>query len=260
MSRASTSNSLGSAFVFAAGTLVGWSAYHCWALVSTRKQKSSTGDYDSGHDKAFPFPEVELPSFAWRLEEDPSLHRIKLREWEDLEWRRHSGWKGRDYLHNAHSRAVRVLTYLYEPSSKKMIGVVWFGPDAESHRGLCHGGAMSSLMDDFCGHMAFVDSARPWSGATVQVNVALRKPVPVGSILRVVGKVRERKGRKVHIEATLDDGEDGGEIYATLEGLSIDGVKMSDIEDEIAGRTWKEHVCERSGRLQRRDSGWNLGE
>lgn len=241
-----------------AGTLVGWSTYHCWALVSTRKQKSSDGDYDSGHDKAYPFPEVELPSFVLRLEEDPSLHRIKLREWEDSEWRQKNGWKGRDYLHNPRSRAVRVLTYLYKPSSKEMIGVVWFGPDAESHRGLCHGGAMSSLMDDFCGHMAFIDSTRPWSGATVQVNVALRKPVPVGSILRVVGKVRERKGRKVHIEATLDDGEDGGEIFATLEGLSIDGVKMSDIDDEIAGRTWKDHVCERSGRMQRRDSGWNF--
>jgi hypothetical protein len=119
---------------------------------------------------------------------------------------------------------------------------------------------MSSLMDDFCGHMAFIDSAKPWSGCTVQVNVALRKPVPVGSILRVVGKVTERKGRKVHIKATLDSGEDDGDIHATLEGLSIDGVRMSDVDDEITGRTWKEHVCNRSGRLQRRDSGWNLNE
>ena len=32
-----------------------------------------------------------------------------------------------------------------------LTGIVRFGPEAESHRGLCHGGAMTSLMDDLCG-------------------------------------------------------------------------------------------------------------
>lgn len=108
--------------------------------------------------------------------------------------------------------------------------------------------------------MAFIDSAKPWSGCTVQVNVALIKPVPVGSILRVVGKVTETKGQKVRIKSTLDSGEDDGDIHATLEGLPIDDVRISDVDDEITGRTWKEYVCNRSGRQQRQDSGWNLNK
>mmetsp|Transcript_22117 Transcript_22117/g.48192 ORF Transcript_22117/g.48192 Transcript_22117/m.48192 type:complete len:268 (+) Transcript_22117:133-936(+) len=208
-----------------------------------------------------------LPPFARELERNAALHQIRLREWEDMEWRQKSGWRGKDFCHNPEGRAVRVLSYYYAddncPDGKKdMTGVVWFGPDAESHRGLCHGGAMSALMDDFCGHVAFVTSDSPWSGATVQVNVSLKKPVKVGSVLRIVGRVSKREGRKVHVEAVLDDGggwEGNAEpvVYAVLEGLSIDGVKMSEHDDEIATRTWEMHTC-REGRRHRRDSGWNI--
>jgi predicted thioesterase len=114
---------------------------------------------------------------------------------------------------------------------------------------------MASLMDDFCGHMAFVH--KPWSGATVQVNVSLKKPVTVGSVLRIHGRIKKKEGRKVHVEAVLDDGgETDAVVYAALEGLSIDGVKLSDHEDEVAERTWEVDVCKISGRLQRQDSGW----
>jgi hypothetical protein len=112
-------------------------------------------------------------------------------------------------------------------------------------------------MDDFCGHMSFLNSGGPWSGATVQVNVALKKPVHVGSVLRIFGKVSKLEGRKVHVKATLDCGS-SKKIYATMEGLSIDGVKMSSTDDAVADRTWKVDVCQMSGRLQRRDSSWNM--
>jgi hypothetical protein len=34
--------------------------------------------------------------------------------------------------------------------------------DIESHRGLCHGGAYTSLFDDFCGHISFISGNSPW--------------------------------------------------------------------------------------------------
>ncbi|KAL3935908.1 MAG: hypothetical protein SGBAC_008671 [Bacillariaceae sp.] len=199
---------------------------------------------------------------------------VRLREWEDLKWRDSNGWQGRDLCHNPQGLGVRILHYYYSAVMKELVGVVWFGPHAESHRGLCHGGAMTLVMDDLCGHLAFLQSKNgPWSGATVQVNVSLKKPVPIGSTLRIIGKIQEQKGRKIYIHATLDDGGDvttseqgtaEGEnkkdpvVYATLEGLSIDGVKMSQHEDPVSKRTWEVEVCENSGRLQRRDSGWKL--
>jgi acyl-coenzyme A thioesterase PaaI-like protein len=241
---------------FLAGTVLGMTA--SFALMSLRKRQ-----------RRHPVRPSDLPEFAQQLQSNKQLHRVRLREWEDLDWRDKNGWKGRDLCHNPEGKAVRVLQYYYNDETKKMTGIVWFGPHAESHRGLCHGGAMTSLMDDFCGHMAFLNSTQgPWSGATVQVNVALKKPVRVGSVLRIVGKISKQEGRKVYVEAVLDGGGSGSasdneeqrppRVYATLEGLSIDGVKMSDHDDSVAERTWEVDVCKKSGRLQRRDSGWKL--
>jgi acyl-coenzyme A thioesterase PaaI-like protein len=242
---------------FAAGTLVGIASMAFFERrcgKRRRRQQSTLISCPSASD---------LPPFAHELAHNPDLHRIRLREWEDLEWRAKNGWKGHDLCHNHNEQqggnAVRVLQYYFDEANTQMTGVVWFGPDAESHRGLCHGGAMSSLMDDFCGHMAFVD--KPWSGATVQVNVSLKKPVKVGSVLRIHGRIRKKEGRKVHVEAVLDDGAANDPVvYAVLEGLSIDGVKLSDHQDEVAERTWEVDVCKTSGRLQRQDSGWNKDE
>ena len=57
------------------------------------------------------------------------------------------------------------------------------------------------------------------SGATTRVNCQLRKPVKVNQILKVVGTVREREGRKTHIEGKLIGGD--GSIHATLDGITV---------------------------------------
>ena len=89
-----------------------------------------------------------------------------------------------------------------------------------------HTGAMAAVMDDFCGHMAFVNTTKgPWSGATVQLNISLQKPVPIFSILRIHGKITKKHGRKIYVDAILDDGGDnigvGGD--GGVEGRTKDG-------------------------------------
>ena len=80
---------------------------------------------------------------------------------------------------------------------------------------------MCSVLDDVCGHAAFVlgDGVGSWGGCTVQVNCSLKKPVKVGAILKVWGRIKERKGRKFVIEGALV-GEDGS-VHATLEGIAV---------------------------------------
>lgn len=178
-------------------------------------------------------------------------------EWEERGWRDAQGWHGNDLIHNRRGKAVRVLDYYFKKQDESLVGVVHFGPDAESHRGLCHGGAMTSVMDDLLGHLSFLAEGTPWCGATVQVNVKLKKPVKVGQYLRISGRVVKREGSKVFISGKLED-ENGNE-YATLgeflrwyftifvyilmcepDGLSISGVKLSDIEDHVSSRTFIE--------------------
>lgn len=168
-----------------------------------------------------------------------------MREWEDDHWRRTSGWHGYDLIHSPRS-AVYIPCYFYSPFEplglprkghavprKRLQGPVVFGLHAESHRGLCHGGAMTSAFDDLLGHLAFLAAATgPWDGATVQVNCKLMKPVRVGQTLLLEGLVTKQERRKVYVEARLLD--EHNEVYATMEGLSIVGAK---IQAQETGRT-----------------------
>jgi len=189
-------------------------------------------------------PPKELPEFAKKLQKDAKnekngLYHFTLQEWTNEDWRKRMGWVGSDYCHNPSGKAVRILDYFWNKSEQTLTGIAWFGPLCESHRGLAHGGACTTAMDDLCGHIAFL-AGKPWEGATVQVNVTLKAPILIYSVLRIQGKVSV-EGRKRKVVATIDDGE--GKVYAVLEGLSLTGVRLSSQDehasDEIAMRDWK---------------------
>jgi hypothetical protein len=122
-------SSLNDYLIFFAGTLAGILST---SLVLSNRNENQKIDHSTG-------PSNPLPHFAVVLENNKSLHKVRLREWEDLKWREENGWKGRDLCHNPEGSAVRVLQYYYNQDREEMIGVVWFGPHTESHRGLCHG-------------------------------------------------------------------------------------------------------------------------
>ena len=84
---------------------------------------------------------------------------------------------------------------------------------------------MTSTMDDVIGWTAFhvTGECKPWSGFTAQVNVSLKRPIPVGSYLKIVGVVTKTERRKVWIESRLVGGgeHDAELVYCTAEGLVI---------------------------------------
>ncbi len=144
--------------------------------------------------------------------------------------------QGTDLCHSRHS-PVRISHYavMYGPSGgvpsggvgTVLTGLCHFTERAESHRGYCHGGSMTSVMDDVVGWTAFhvTGKCRPWSGYTAQVNVSLKRPVAVGSYMRVCGTIMKWEGRKVWIHSKLLSWEDENEseeiVHCTAEGLVI---------------------------------------
>ncbi len=161
---------------------------------------------------------VSLPRWVDQLR--PTWgERLVLPEWEDLHQRRKEGWQGYDLCHSIGS-PVRILDYYYNAST--VTGVVYFSHRAESHRGYCHGGSMCSVMDDILGWTAFLlapnhhhhhhhhhqqqqqPKPKSWHGYTAQVNVSLKKPIPIHSILLLQGSIVKREGpRKVFVKAQL---------------------------------------------------------
>lgn len=141
-------------------------------------------------------------------------------EWCDQTHRSSAGFLGSDLIHSRKTLGPRILKYFHDKSTNTLLGACVFGPAGESHAGYCHGGSMCSVLDDVCGHAAFVcGGCGPWAGCTVQVNCTLKKPVKIGQVLKVWGRVKERKGRKLFIEGALE-GEDGL-CYATLDGIAL---------------------------------------
>mmetsp|Transcript_60478 Transcript_60478/g.146057 ORF Transcript_60478/g.146057 Transcript_60478/m.146057 type:complete len:253 (-) Transcript_60478:26-784(-) len=195
---------------------------------------------------------ASMPSWLRWLEESPTHYRVLMREWEDAAWRKENGWQGSDLIHG-HSSAIHIPCYYYSREEKTLRGPVSFGPGSESHHGLCHGGAMTSALDDVLGHVCFLGTGHgPWSGATVQVNCKLAKPVAVGQTLLIEGKVAKQEKKKVFIEGILKD--EAGTVYATMDGLSIAGAKLQKEESELELRQWRYDEVRRTVY----DSGWDM--
>ena len=183
-----------------------------------------------------------VPSWLAYLFSSAAHKKVLLSEWEDEAWRSANGWKGSDLIHNRQSKAVRIMHYFWDKESEELTGIANFGAWAESGRGYCHGGAMTSVLDDVLGHTCFCASSGPWDGATVQVNAKLLRPIAVGSTLKVTGKVVKRVGRpgsakvKFFISGTIEGPE--GLVYAELDGVSVSGISLE--KASARKRTWVE--------------------
>ena len=191
----------------------------------------------------------DLPAWYERLR--PSLgDALVVPEWqdEDSEYREQNGWKGRDLIHDPTTSAIYVPQYFVQYGTHKelprggvgttLTALAYFSERAESHRGYCHGGSMCSVMDDVIGWVAFCVTGeyRPWSGFTVQINTNLQKPIPVYSVLMIVGQVTRMERRKVFVEARLIDPSNDNAQHARAEGIVVlnRGVLPPALESQVS--------------------------
>eukprot|EP00986_Skeletonema_menzelii_P009292 scaffold4180_cov128-Skeletonema_menzelii.AAC.3 len=194
-------------------------------LLELPSSPSSSDDVVSSGPLDCALPKRTLPWVANQIDEWGE--RVSLPEWDADEkitpeehdgiteddfccsgddYRQNNGWIGTDLCHSVTS-PVRISHFAiqYKDSKggvgTKLTGVAHFTQKAESHSGYCHGGSMTSVMDDVIGWTSFFNSGKcvPWSGFTAQVNVSLRRPIPVGSYLKIVGEIIKTEGRKTII-------------------------------------------------------------
>lgn len=154
---------------------------------------------------------------------------LRLPEWDDANYRANEGWHGKDLVHSLEA-PVHIMEYLLKydrPTGgigTTLTGTVHFNAQTESHKGVCHGGSICSVLDDAIGHTAFCVTGeyRRWSGYTVKVNASLKKAVRVESVLKVVCYVVKVERRKVWLECELITVEDATEnVVASGEGLVV---------------------------------------
>lgn len=82
---------------------------------------------------------------------------------------------------------------------------------------VAHGGIVATLLDEV---MAWSVIGRGTWGVTARLNVAFRKPIPVGRAIRASGRVLEEHRRAARTAGEVVDVQTG-EVLATAEGTFI---------------------------------------
>jgi acyl-coenzyme A thioesterase PaaI-like protein len=204
----------------------------------THKQHHMSATAASVATPTFSLSSFDASRIEWfnKLKSTPGAEVLDVKEWQDEEWRTsEGGFMGRDFIHSK-GASVRIIDYIKLPPKNAdttgltedyfptLVGPAHFTSRSESHRGLCHGGSFCALMDDAMGWMGFcvTGQVKPWSGYTVQVNTALKKSVPVDSVLKMEAWVNRREGeRKYWIGARLSDPNNPDCVYCDGEGLFL---------------------------------------
>ena len=91
------------------------------------------------------------------------------------------------------------------------------GPRFQGWEAVAHGGIVCTLLDEV---MAWSVIGQGTWGVTARLNVAFRRPIPVGRPIRAEGTVADANRRAFRTEGRIVDGATG-EVLATAEGTFI---------------------------------------
>lgn len=106
-------------------------------------------------------------------------------------------------------------------------------PEHEGYAGLVHGGIISALLDEA---MSWAVIATGRLAVTAQMSLRFRRPVEVGTPVRVRGRVIEERGRIVEARGELVDGD--GTVLAEASGTFV---RVSQAQQ----RAWEERYLQR---------------
>ena len=86
----------------------------------------------------------------------------------------------------------------------------------QSYDGRMHGGLISTLLDEVMGNYLYIKTGKP--AYTAKIEVRFRQPVFVGEKIRVVAKLKRKKGRMAEMTGQIikEDGVLAAEAEAKM--------------------------------------------
>lgn len=111
----------------------------------------------------------------------------------------------------------RVTTPGGPPNLGELLDFYSLGSGLNGHRGFCHGGSLSTAMDQTMGTLvrAYVKT----DSYTKNLNVTFEKPFPTPGALLCRVWLTRIDGRKLWVSGRMEDGQ--GNVYITAESLWI---------------------------------------
>ena len=90
----------------------------------------------------------------------------------------------------------------------------------QGYPGVLHGGIVAALLDEVSGRIHMGDAANPRFMFTGKLEVKYRKNVPIGKLLKIVGKAGKVRAKMAESWAGIYDGETN-ELLAEANALHI---------------------------------------
>lgn len=90
----------------------------------------------------------------------------------------------------------------------------------QGYPGVVHGGIVAAMLDEATGRVFMGDPVAPRFMYTARLDIRYRKNVPVGKLLKVVGRAGKNKGRTAMATGAIYDAD--GELLAEAEALMVD--------------------------------------
>ena len=112
----------------------------------------------------------------------------------------------------------------------------------ESHQagpGIVHGGIVAAALDEACGLLA---TWHRFPTVTARIFVRFRRPVLINRRLSLASWVTESRGRRIHVDAELRDGDEivaesrGAFLHVPLEHF------LATPEGRAAGEAWRRRL------------------
>ena len=135
-------------------------------------------------------------------------------------------FRGLDFvLHNPRVH----MRFFWNEREQRLAGVVHWGIDSEGPPKGAHGASIALVFDEILAYPIW----RSGTGAfTANLNVNLRRMVPLMSTLRFDAKVASKNGRKINMEGTITSPTDAKTVYADCKGLWIESAYMSQTQGD----------------------------
>jgi uncharacterized protein (TIGR00369 family) len=139
-------------------------------------------------------------------------------------------------------------TSFYETDNSELIAV--FKPIAEhqSYPDVMHGGISATILDEAIGRAIMMTTDSETFGVTVELNVRYKKPVPLGSELKVVSRITNDRGRL--FEGTGELYLPDGSIAAEADGKYMKRRLEQITDKDFTENEWFEPECELPGELE----------
>jgi acyl-coenzyme A thioesterase PaaI-like protein len=109
--------------------------------------------------------------------------------------------------------------------------------------GLVHGGLVAAVLDEACGLLA---SWYRFPTVTARIFVRYRRPVPINTELLVRAELEWSRGRRIHIEAALTDGDERlAEARAAFLHVPLEHF-LATPEGRASAEAWRRRLSERT--------------